>query len=215
MDMERVKFITASGVSRETLAGLDAYAALLVKWQASINLVGPKTMDDLWSRHFFDSLQLVDLIPSSAKSIVDLGSGAGFPGLVVALALSARKQDATVTLVESNGKKAAFLRVVAQALKLPAKVVNGRIEAEVLRLPAVDFITARALASLDQLFRWTAPLLKSGAVGLFHKGRDLDKELEEAAISWDIAYEKLPSVVADGSWIVRVAELRSKADNAK
>jgi len=203
---DRDAFLARRHVSRETLSGLDAYDALLRRWQASINLVGPRTVDQLWTRHFLDSIQIVDHI-GDATRVVDLGSGAGFPGLVVALALRDRP-GMEVTLVESNGKKVAFLRAVASALGLPVSIHSGRIESIVPGLEPADVVTARALAPLTTLLTWSEPLLKSGAVGLFPKGRDLDKEVEEAARCWSFQHSVLPSVVEPDSALVRLVDVR-------
>lgn len=205
---DRQRFLAMRPVSRETLERLDVYAAELGRWQKAINLVGPKTMDSVWTRHFLDSLQLVDCLPA-ARRYVDLGSGAGFPGLILAVAL-ADTTGAEVVLVESNAKKAAFLSHVATRLALPARVVVGRIEDKVPGLTAPDVVTARALAPLAQLLEWCEPLLKSGSVGLFPKGRDLDKELEEAARYWHIQCERTASLVERDSTILKVHSITRK-----
>jgi len=203
---DRQRFLAQRDVSRETLAGLEAYEALLRRWQASINLVGPRTLDHVWTRHFLDSIQIVDHI-GAARHIVDLGSGAGFPGLILALDL--RKIAGTrVTLVESNGKKVAFLRAVAHALDLPVDIRSGRIEEVVPSLGPADLVTARALAPLTTLLGWSEPLLKSGAVALFPKGRDLDKELVDAARCWSFRHTVLPSIVESDSALVRLTDVR-------
>lgn len=203
---DRARFFAVCDVSHETMQDIDAYVRLLIKWQARINLVGPATLDTLWSRHILDSYQLISLIPDSATRIVDLGSGGGLPGLIVAIAMKARGRG-RVTLVESNGKKASFLRIVIQSLDLPATVCQQRIETAVSTLGSTDVVTARALAGLEQLLSWCAPLLKTGSVGLFHKGRDLDKEIAEAAISWRFTALRQPSIVEQESWIVQVMDL--------
>ena len=203
---DRDAFLAQRPVSRETLSGLDAYDGLLRRWQASINLVGPRTIDQLWTRHFLDSIQIVDHI-GAATRVVDLGSGAGFPGLVVALALRDRP-GMRVTLVESNGKKVAFLRAVASALGLPVSIQSGRIESIVPSLEPAEIVTARALAPLSTLLAWSEPLLKSGAVALFPKGRDLDKEVEEAARCWSFQHSVLPSAVEPDSALIRLVDVR-------
>lgn len=200
-------------VSRETRADLELYADMLRKWQRSINLVGPDTMADLWSRHFVDSLQLLNAVPE-ARRIVDLGSGAGFPGLVLAIALKS-KSDAEVTLVESNGKKAAFLRAVIQATAAPARVLCARLETVLPTLPVPEVVTARALAPLEKLLDWTAPLLKSGATGLFPKGRGLDQELALAARCWEIDYQIIPSLVDQHSSILKIRAITAKVSSIK
>lgn len=203
---DRERFLRSRSVSRETLELLDCYAALLCRWQASINLVGPATLPTLWTRHFLDSFQLLDHAPPGSRRWVDLGSGAGFPGLVIAIALKGTA-GAQVTLVESNGKKAGFLRAVARETGAPADVLHGRIEDVLPGLGSADVVTARALAPLSQLLHWVEPLLKSGATALFPKGRDLDKERADAARYWEYQGDVIQSVVADDSSILRIHRL--------
>ena len=200
-------------VSRETRTDLETYEALLRKWQRSINLVGPETLPDLWPRHFVDSLQLLKAVPG-ARRFVDLGSGAGFPGLVIAIALK-RTDGADVVLVESNGKKAAFLRATIQATAAPARVACERLEKVLPTLVVPDVVTARALAPLDKLLEWTSPLLKSGAIGLFPKGRGLDQELANAARYWEIEYEVIPSLVDKHSSILKIHAITARDSSIK
>jgi 16S rRNA (guanine527-N7)-methyltransferase len=190
-------------VSRETLARLDAFVALLQKWQRKINLIGRGTEDSLWTRHIADSLQLLDLAPA-ARTWVDLGSGGGFPGLVIACAL-AERPGARVHLVESNTRKAAFLREAARNLRLPALVHAERIEDFVSNFAdSPDVVTARALASLEDLLAYAAPLMENGAQALFLKGQDVEAELTEAAKSWNIQADLVPSRTDRGGRIVVV-----------
>jgi 16S rRNA (guanine527-N7)-methyltransferase len=172
-------------VSRETTERIDRALALLLTWQRTTNLVAPSTIPTLWTRHVADSLQLLSLAPD-AKLWVDLGSGAGFPGLMIACAL-ADSPGACVHLVESNAKKVAFLREAARISGAPALVHGERIEnfAESFT-ETPDAVTARALAPLKDLLAADYPLLKTGAVGLFPKGQDVDAELTEAAKCWKI-----------------------------
>jgi len=165
-------------VSRETIERLETHQRLLAEWSGRMNLMGPKELDLFWSRHALDSAQLLRLAPG-AKRWVDLGSGAGFPGLVVA-AFLAGQAGASVHLVESTGKKAQFLQAVTDAAGLPAKVFNCRIEAFAAGEGPYDVVTARALAPLNRLMGYAKPLLDRGAQGLFHKGADLDAELAAA-----------------------------------
>jgi len=165
-------------VSRETTARLETHRRLLGEWSERMNLVGPKELDLFWSRHALDSAQLVGLAPDAAKW-VDLGSGAGFPGLVVAAFLTERP-GGSVHLVESTGKKAAFLRAVAEEAGLPVKVFNQRIEDFGAGEGPYNVVTARALAPLNRLIPYAKPILDRGAQGLFHKGADLDAELAAA-----------------------------------
>ncbi|MGE0530908.1 MAG: 16S rRNA (guanine(527)-N(7))-methyltransferase RsmG [Hyphomonadaceae bacterium] len=166
-------------VPRETIARLETHHRLLAEWSERMNLVGPKELELFWARHALDSAQLIKFA-SQAKRWVDLGSGAGFPALVVA-AFLADQPDTAVHLVESTGKKAAFLRAVGEAAGLPIKVFNQRIEAFGAGEGPYDVVTARALAPLNRLIPYAKPILDRGAIGLFHKGADLDAELTAAS----------------------------------
>lgn len=196
-------------VSRETLDRLEVLARELARWQAIKNLVGPATLDEVWSRHILDSLQLLTLAPD-AKTWLDLGSGAGFPGLVVAIAGAER--GLRVTLVESNDRKCAFLRHVARLTGAPVSVHAARLETVVPGLAGqVDVVSARALAPLGQLLAWTEPLLTTGTVGLFPKGRDLRSELTQAGTSWTFQSEILPSCTDSEAGILRITSLARAA----
>ena len=157
---------------------LGTHRRLLEDWSGRMNLVGPKELDLFWSRHALDSAQLIKFA-SQAKRWVDLGSGAGFPGLVIA-AFLADQPDTAMHLVESSGKKAAFLSAVAEEAGLPVKVFNERIEDFGAGEGQYDVVTARALAPLNRLIPYAKPILDRGAQGLFHKGADLDAELAAA-----------------------------------
>jgi 16S rRNA (guanine527-N7)-methyltransferase len=190
-------------VSRETGDRLALLAAELRRWQAIKNLVSHTTLDEVWSRHIADSLQLVDLAPQ-ARVWVDLGSGAGFPGLVVGIAIADRP-NAQVHLIESNGRKCAFLRHGARVTGAAVTVHQGRIETVAAGLAGkADVVTARAVAPLGQLLAWSQELLKSGALGLFPKGRDVAAELTEAEKCWRFKAELLPSRTDSEARIVRV-----------
>ena len=166
-------------VSRETLDRLDGLVALLRRWQRIKNLVAPSTLEHVWQRHVLDSLQLVALAPRALRWI-DLGSGAGFPGLVVAAALAGR-EGAGVHLVEANGRKAAFLRTAALELRLPATVHAARIEDASGSIGGgFDVVTARALAPLPRLLPLISPFVAGGAAALLHKGADFAAEVAEA-----------------------------------
>jgi len=179
-------------VSRETLRRLDVFVETLVTWNARTNLIAPSTVPHLWTRHVADSLQLLDLAPA-ARIWVDLGSGGGFPGLVIACAL-AESPGAKVHLIESNAKKAAFLREAARLTGAPAVVHTERIESFVASFPGpADVVTARALASLKTLLDQSVSLLKTGALGLFLKGQDVEAELTEATKYWNIKVNLAPS----------------------
>ena len=192
-------------VSRETEARLDRYAELLQLWQAKTNLVAPSTLPALWTRHIADSLQLVRLAPGG-RTWVDLGSGGGFPGIVLACGMADRA-DGIVHLVERNAKKAAFLR---EALR----VTGGRGTVHLTDIGDfvdsftgnVDCVTARALASLNVLLGFAEPLVQKGAKALFLKGQDVESELTEATKYWTISPRLQPSLTGPG-WIVELDQI--------
>lgn len=170
-------FAAATGVSRETMARLEAYAALLVAWSARINLVGRGTLDDLWRRHFLDSAQLLPLIAADARGLVDLGSGAGFPGLVLAiLGVSG------VELIEADSRKAAFLREAARIAQAEVTVRGCRIEA--MPPHPVDVVTARGCAPLERLLALGARFIGPCTTCLFLKGARAAEELTAARKAW-------------------------------
>ncbi len=182
---DRARALALTPVSRETAARLDGFVAVLLAWQQRINLIAASTESKLWTRHVADSLQLLALAPQ-ARIWVDLGSGGGFPGSVIACAL-ADMPGARVHLVESNTKKAAFLREAIRATGAPAIVHAMKIEDFVENIPeTVEVVTARALAPLGELLALAYPLLKTGVLGLFPKGQDVANELTEAAKYWKI-----------------------------
>jgi 16S rRNA (guanine527-N7)-methyltransferase len=204
---DRERALALTPVSRETADRLDTFVDLLLRWQEKLNLIAPSTIPELWTRHIADSLQLLPLAPS-ARRWVDFGTGGGFPGLVLACALR-EKPGAVVHLVESNGKKAAFLRQVARQLSVPALVHSQRINDFVASFKdSADVVTARAVAPLRELVGLAAPLLSKGAQGLFLKGRDVEAELIEASKYWSLTVELVPSrTEADGRIVVvRAAE---------
>ena len=172
----------AGMVSRETLARLEAFEAEFRRWSARINLAAPSTLDSLWERHILDSAQLAGLKPE-ALSWLDLGSGGGFPGAVLAILLRER-EGARVELVESNNKKASFLRSALAAAEAPAMVLVSRIEDAPGKVEQPDIVTARALASLSKLFELAEPWLGAGATAMFHKGRDYAAEIAESRDGW-------------------------------
>jgi 16S rRNA (guanine527-N7)-methyltransferase len=202
-DREQTVALNRDLVSRETWNRLDAFVALLLERRQRMNLIGASTIPQLWTRHVADSLQLLRLA-RHARMWCDLGSGAGFPGLVIACAWADEK-GAQVHLVESIAKKAGFLRDAATALGLPAIVHRQRIE-DFTRANAVafDVVTARAVAPLDKLLALANPLLKSGAVALFPKGQDVEAELSLASKSWSIDVELVQSETDAHGRILRV-----------
>ncbi|MBI1186425.1 MAG: methyltransferase [Alphaproteobacteria bacterium] len=169
------------GVSRETLERLETHRALLAAWARRINLIGPDELAHYWSRHALDCAQLRRLAPE-ARIWLDLGSGAGFPGLAIAAVLAAEEGPCRVDLVEQNAKKAAFLREAARAMGVQARVIHGKLESHDPQ-QTYDAVTARALAPLPRLIAHARPWLDRGALGLFPKGADYGSELQAAGFS--------------------------------
>jgi 16S rRNA (guanine527-N7)-methyltransferase len=198
---------SGAAVSRETADRLHALVDTLERWQKAINLVGRATMGDVWLRHVLDSAQLGGLIPNQAKTLTDLGSGAGFPGLVVA----ALRPDLGVTLIEADARKAAFLGEAARRMGLPKQpqLVVGRIE-DVAAVPA-DVVTARAVAPLRQLLAWADRHRTDTAICLFHKGKGWQGELTEAMKDWDIACQPFTSVTDRDAVILRIGRYTTAA----
>lgn len=196
-------------VSRETEARLDRYIALLLEWQSKTNLIAPSTLTTIWTRHVADSLQLLDLGPSGQRWI-DIGSGGGFPGIVLACAL-AERPDSAIHLVERNSKKAAFLREALRVAGAPGTVHLGEIENFVdSNPPAADYITARALAPLNVLLTLTAPLIGRGAKALFLKGQDVAAELTDATKYWTVQSKLHPSRTSPNGWILEIDQVSPK-----
>jgi len=193
-------------VSRETRDQLEALVYTLGRWQKAINLVAKTTLEEVWTRHILDSAQLLPLIPKDAKTLVDLGSGGGFPGLV----LAALRPDLDVILIESDARKCAFLGEAGRrmGLKNQPKVVVSRIEAA--SPVKADVITARALAPLSQLLAWAAPHRSDAAICLFHKGKGWQAELNEAMKEWDILSQPFSSVTDRDAVLLRVAQFSTK-----
>jgi 16S rRNA (guanine527-N7)-methyltransferase len=193
-------FRARTGVSRETLDRLIAYDVLLRKWQPRINLVGPATLPESWSRHFLDSAQLFPVLGPEVRTLVDLGSGAGFPGLVLAIL-----GVGEVHLVESDTRKVAFLREAARETGTSVTIHPRRIDA--VQGIAADAVTARALAPLASLLAWAYPLIGDHGVGVFPKGQNVDQELTEATRSWKMAVERVESATDPSGSILRIREL--------
>jgi 16S rRNA (guanine527-N7)-methyltransferase len=211
---DRAQTLAHLDVSRETIARLDAFVDLLQTWQAKTNLIANSTLNAIWSRHIADSLQLLKHARPDARVWLDLGTGGGFPGLVIAAALDGGRQ---VHLVESNLKKAAFLREASRVLQVPALVHAARIEDFVNRVPlAPDIVTARALAPLPKLLEYIAPFVEKGAQGLLLKGQDIEAELTEASKYWTIDADLVPSVTDTSGRVLVVRGLtRGKNHNPR
>lgn len=209
-------FQSAFSVSRETLDRFALYEDLLARWQKTINLIAPKTLPEIWHRHFADSAQLYPLIPHQARRLVDLGSGGGFPGLVLAILAAgdpARASPETrlaVTLVESDTRKAAFLRETARALGIAVDILSSRIESihKSANLQPIDVITSRALAPLPRLFDLMAPLFGPGTTALLLKGRTVVREVDEARRIWQFDLILEPSRTEPEARIVVVRQLQ-------
>lgn len=233
---DRSQALAMVPVSRETLSRLDRFVSLLLKWQHTINLIAPSTASSVWVRHVADSLQLLDLAAARHKSDapiwVDLGSGGGFPGMPIACAL-ADIPDACVHLVESNAKKAAFLREAIRETGAAAAVHLLRIEDllaphrlkshdghDLVRntqggadlVSRADFVTARALAPLNRLLPIVLPFVEKGAQALLLKGQDVERELTEATKYWTLQLDVVPSKTSAAGRVLIVRDLARKAD---
>lgn len=203
-EADRAQALKYMAVSRETVVHFDAYVDLLQRWQKIKNLVAPSTLSHIWTRHIADSAQLLPLL-GGAKTIVDLGSGAGFPGLVIAIA-NIGNPEFHVHLVEANGRKASFLREAARVTGAPATIHAMRIEDFSTKWDGkADLITARALASLGELLELSAELLKTEARALFLKGQDVELELTQATKYWNIKAELIPSLTDSTGQIVSIS----------
>lgn len=212
MDADRQHALRLMNVSRETEALLAKLVELVLAWQSVKNLVGRSTLGEMWTRHVADSAQLVAHAPADARIWVDLGSGAGFPGLVVAVLLKDRP-GFQMHLVESDGRKAAFLRAAAREIGAPVQVHNARIAQALPEIEGpVDVVSARALASLPELLEMSDDLLEKGAVGLFLKGQDVASELT-ADTTYSIVLK--PSVTDPKSSIVIVRNRNPDHDHTK
>jgi 16S rRNA (guanine527-N7)-methyltransferase len=205
MTDEDAKIALAARVSRETLDRLETYAALLVKWQKTINLISSATLPFLWSRHMLDSAQVMDQAPANAKVWLDLGSGGGFPGLVCAAIAAETMPDLKIHLVEADLRKAAFLRETARQMGLTVGVFSRRIE----DLPPhkADVVSARALAPLPALCAHAHRHLAENGVALFQKGARYAEELETARRDWQMDVTVIPSVTDSEAVLLRIEHL--------
>jgi 16S rRNA (guanine527-N7)-methyltransferase len=187
---DAAQFLENFDVSRETISRLEAYEALLTKWNPRINLVSATTLSQIWSRHFLDSAQIFDLA-ANGNSWADLGSGGGFPGLIIAALAAEKKPDLRVTLVESDLRKSAFLASAAREMKLSVHILSERIE----QIPALtaDVLSARALAPLEKLLEFSHLHLRADGVGIFPKGESWRKEVTAAQKVWSFDYEAYDS----------------------
>ena len=205
-EVSQANFAEIFDVSRETMDRLDAYAALLVKWNTKINLVAKSTIPDIWHRHMADSAQLWSLAPKDVETWMDMGSGAGFPGLVIGAIASEKAPNLEITLVESDRRKSVFLQSAAREMGITVKVITKRIEQ--LEPQNADILSARALSPLPQLLEFAEKHLKSGGICLFPKGARVDSELTQASSCWHMAYETFPSMTDPDAVILRIGEFK-------
>ncbi|WP_300518448.1 16S rRNA (guanine(527)-N(7))-methyltransferase RsmG [Aliiroseovarius sp.] len=205
MSDERAGFLTQVDVSRETLARLDGYAGLLTKWNPAINLVAPSTLGQLWTRHFLDSAQVLEIAPEG-RTWVDIGTGGGFPGLIVAILAAEKRPDLRVTCIESDLRKATFLRTVAREIGVKADVISKRIE-QVDPLGA-DILSARALAPLAQLLSYAERHLSPNGRALFLKGANHAAEMQEALEKWTFRADTYPSKTSSEAVILSLGDIR-------
>ncbi|GAD58299.1 MULTISPECIES: 16S rRNA (guanine(527)-N(7))-methyltransferase RsmG [Brevundimonas] len=204
MSLTAAQFQALSGATDAQIADLERFRVLLTEANQVMNLVGPSTLPDYWSRHVLDSWQLIDHAPD-ALTWADLGAGAGVPGVVLAIFLKGRP-GAHVHLIDSLGKRCRFLEQVKTELDLPATVINGRAEEQAI---TVDVVTARAVAPMDKLLGYAQPYMDRGAQGLFLKGEKAPDELKSARLSWHFKAQLHPSRLTDGrGHVVQVRGLR-------
>lgn len=208
--MTAEEFQKATGAWPERMADLERFRIMLVEANEVMNLVGPDSLPDFWNRHAWDSAQLLDLA-GFARSWADLGAGAGFPGLVLAILLKGRP-DAHVWLIDSLQKRCRFLQTIVDDLALPATVVWGRAEEQAIK---VDVVTARAVAPMEKLLGYAQPYLSRGAQGLFLKGEKAETELQEAAKSWHVEAELSVSRSDPRGRIVTVRSLRPRGNQQR
>lgn len=192
-------------VSRETISRLKEYQRLLELWQKKLNLVSSSSLAMAWERHFVDSYQLLSYLPPGPISLIDLGSGAGFPGLVLAIL---RPETLFVTLVESDFKKCMFLENVSRETFSPVTILNSRLES--LQGIQGDVITARGLAPLSQLLNYAFLVMHEKSIGLFLKGKEFEKEIKDAQKNWEFELEIYPSLTESAGRILKLAHLRKK-----
>ena len=197
MKQNRHLFLDHFPLTPKQITQFETYENLLRQWQKTINLVGPKTLDAVWERHFLDSAQLWPHLPEKTKRLVDLGSGAGFPGLVLAI-----MGVPEVHLIESDQRKAAFLKQVVRDLDIPVHVHAARLET--VNLPSADVVTARALAPLSDLLRNAEKFVSHCSIGLFPKGEKAPEELAAAQKIWHIDACLIPSITEKRAMLIRI-----------
>ena len=206
MSAEAERFAAEFDVSRETLHRLTRYGELLTKWNPAINLVAKSTLPALWTRHFADSAQLLDIARVSHGTWVDLGSGGGFPGMIVSILAAEKNPDLRVVCVESDQRKATFLRTVARETGIDMGVISERIET--LAPLNADVVSARALAPLPELIGYAARHLAPEGIALFLKGTGQAKEIEQALASWTFRLDTIPSRTDPQSTVLKLRSIR-------
>jgi 16S rRNA (guanine527-N7)-methyltransferase len=197
--------VAGVNVSRETMADLEAFAALVAKWTLKINLIARGTVDTIWDRHIVDSVQLYNLAPKTYEKWVDIGSGGGFPGIVMAILGKEMNPQAQFVLIESDQRKATFLRTAAREFGLSVQVIAERIELA----PAqnADVVSARALTALSGLLPLAQQHLKPGGLGLFHKGRQSAQEVADARKNWSFELEDFASITDPEARILAIRRI--------
>lgn len=197
--------VGGQNVSRETLSDLRAFEELVRKWNPKINLVSKASLDDLWNRHIVDSAQLYELAPDTYRSWVDIGSGGGFPGIVLAIIAKAKQPNAIFTLIEADQRKAAFLRNAARELSLSVNVLAERIEEAAPQ--AADVVSARALTALSGLLPFINRHLHPGGVALLHKGQRFQAEIDDARRSWHFDLRVDPSMTDPNARLLSIQRI--------
>jgi len=192
-------------VSRETIERLNILADLLTKWNSKINLVSPSTIEDLWDRHILDSAQLFSLAPNNGGKWLDIGSGGGFPGLVLAILNAEQNMPWNITMMESDVRKCTFLRTVLRETDVPATVITKRIEKA--DPEQADVISARALADLSLLFEFSDRHLKPQGTALFPKGINWKKEVQAAEKTWSFEADAIKSGTQEGAVILKIRDI--------
>lgn len=200
-------FCEKYNVSRETYAKLEQYCQSLVEWQQKFNLVSANSLNDVWNRHFADSAQLFELIPSAAKTMLDIGSGAGFPGMVLAIMANEKTPYLKVTLTESIAKKTLYLNHVRDVTGTKVEILNTRVENI---KGCFDAITARAVTALPDLLKYARPLLSHGGICIFPKGRSAMEEIRLAKSKWNFDFRSVPSKTSDDGEILIIENLTEK-----
>ena len=195
-------------VSRETINELKKYETLVKEWNAKFNLISKSTVDKVWDRHILDSLQLCSFFEEKEGVLIDFGSGAGFPGIVIAIVAKEKFPNLKINLVESITKKATFLNVVKESLNLDINIINDRIE-NIKSLKA-DFITSRAMASLEKLLNYSKPFCLKSTKLIFPKGEKWKEELEEAKQKWCLNLKTIESQTNKDSCILYISNVRRK-----